>query len=123
MPPLPRSNAQGADTTRPMTDATDAVDTITTSVLLVPFTPHHVVRSGTTQAEVSPPNSLCSLCGGNKQRRTGQALKNKKLLDTDTVHSPRDGTKFQLITKQIALFLAINLPTEARTNTTIGGLA
>lgn len=72
MPPLLWSNAQGADTTRPMTDATDAVDTSLAFSSVSPLHNTPVLWSGANRAEVSPPNSLYSLCGGQQNSATQQ---------------------------------------------------
>lgn len=57
-----------------MTDATDAVDTSYDFSSVSPFHNTPVFWSGAKQAEVSPPNSLYSLCGGSKTR-TKKSLK------------------------------------------------
>lgn len=51
-----------------MTDATDAVDTSHDFSSVSPFHNTGVFWSGAKQAEVSPPNSLYSLCGGQQNK-------------------------------------------------------
>lgn len=68
-----------------MTDATDAV-TIDPDFSSVSPLPNQLLRSGAKQAEVSPPNSLYSLCGGSKTRKQAEKKKEKQATSTNTVH-------------------------------------
>lgn len=119
MPPLLWSNAQGADTTRPMTDATDAVDTSNDFSSFVPSLPLLWIGTG-QKAEVSSPNSLYSLCGGSKTKAN---RKKKKAFGLGNFLLTREYKKFQFITEQMNLFLAINLPIEDSRSHQNGGMA
>ena len=62
-----------------MTDATDAVDTSYDFSSFVPSLPLLWIGTG-QKAEVSPPNSLYSLCGGSKTTGKRKKIKEKAFI-------------------------------------------